>query len=289
MNEHEIRRVLEDVVVASSPPPSMDPASVLATARADRRRRRATFGAIGAGAAVVIIAVGAVVVPGLSGTGPRIGPAAAGPRPSSIGQGVPALTSPPAASESHWPDGQTDRTARSGPRADRATELAEVLTSFLPAGIDVADATSEISGGPLISHEAEYDATEDGRDLWTYSAALPVAVDAVAESGLGRVDLIVSTARSSTPSDPCEAVSQYPREFQGECSLIDVDGAQVGVVEHGLIAGQVAVHVHEDGTYVRVTQSVTFDHSGRPAMEELPMTVEELAAITVDDRFHVVD
>ncbi|WP_199438884.1 hypothetical protein [Umezawaea beigongshangensis] len=295
MNEHEVKRVLEDVVVASGPPPSMDPVAVLEAARAARRRRRATFGAVGAGAAVVIIAVGAVVLPGLSGGGQRVGPAA-GPRPTSTVQETPAPTSPPGAAESSAPpSGRTDPTARSGPRADRAVELVDVLTSMLPAGVDVADGTHELSGDPLLRAGASYDAVEDGRELWSYSVELPVAADGVAESGVGLVEVLVRTARSGVPADACEAVSAHPRPEHGECTPIDVDGEQVVLVEGAAdaedaeTADQVAVHVHEDGTYVQVIQSLAFPHSGRPAMGELPMTVEELAALTVDERFHVVE
>jgi hypothetical protein len=306
MNEHELKSALQDVMVASSPPPPMDPAAALDRAHRAQRRRKATWGGGVAGLAVVAIAVGAVLVPNLTGGDgvARVGaqqpesnaPSATppsvtvtvSPPPSAglptTGTGLPAGTSTP------WPNGQTDRTATSGPRADKSVAVLNDLVSSLPAGLKAEDKTriGFPDYGPMTRTQSQFADYAGALEVWEYMAYTPVTRAEAA--GVGKLWIQVETkGNNRRPGEACAAATAEPYPVEGTCQVVDVGGKQVGVVTGGSEGDleQGAFFRHADGTLVIVAQSRTYQNSGHPALAELPLTPQQLAAIAADPGFQL--
>ncbi|MGM1057736.1 hypothetical protein [Saccharothrix sp. Mg75] len=298
MNEQELTRAMRDVVAASSPPPPMDARAALAAARRADRRRRTTWGAGVAGLAVVGIAVGAVVVPSLAGGGP--GPVEAA-RSSS---GAPAVTTtttmtttttttgtgvpPTGSTERPWPDGQTDRTATSGPRAAKGSGLLNALAGALPVG-----SIAQERGGAAPRTQAQFLDHAGDLQVWEYLVDAPVSGQG-GGAGVGRVLVRVETRGNTGVRElsGCGlAISgPYPVEGTGRCDLVRVDGVEVPVVTAqgaDVDFEQTAIHRHADGTLVVVGQSRRHPVAAGPALAGPPLTPQQLAGVAVDPAFHL--
>ncbi|MBB5955868.1 hypothetical protein FHS29_002449 [Saccharothrix tamanrassetensis] len=312
MNEHELKNALQDAMVASSPPPSMSPEAAVEAGRAANRRRRATLGGAVAGLAVVAIAVGAVLVPqftGGAGGGAVIdagGQSSGSPTPSSISPTPPAVTPTgnPSATGSvvpmnetgpEWPNGQTDRTQTSGPRADKSVRMLNDLVSALPQGYQAVDKqpVDQRFTGNLRHTQSQFSDYYDGRkEVWEYLAATPVARKGDS-SAIGKLWIQVTTkgGELGSISSPCDA-TERAWAIQGTCEVLDVGGRKVGFITAD--AGgdrpdldQLVIYKHDDGTVVMVGQAQGFVRSGHPALDALPFTRDQLVAQATDAKYHL--
>lgn len=318
MNEHELKSALQDVMVASSPPPPMDAGAALDRGRRAHRRRRATWGGAVAGLGVVAIAVGAVLVPNLTGGGgvaqvgtqssdvQSSGTLSVDPRPSSTSippspsgtetSDLPPPSASPGTGKTPWPNGQTDRTPTNGPRADKSVAMFNDLASSLPAGLKAEDRTriGFQDYGPMTRTQSQFaDYTTDRLEVWEYLAYTPV-VRGDAE-GVGHLWMQVETKGNSRVEDVsgCGMVirQSYPvTDSSGRCDIVDVGGKQVVVVTAagtGNGMDQAAFYRYDDSTLVIVAQSREYLNSGHPALAEAPLTAQQLAAIAADPKFHL--
>ncbi|CCH34010.1 hypothetical protein ABZ816_09320 [Actinosynnema sp. NPDC047251] len=316
MDEDELKSALRDAMVASSPPPPMSPAAAVAAGRSARRRRATGWGAAVAGLAVVAIAVGTVLVPQLSaGSGGAViqaGGQSSDPRPqptgsggvtttgrpsvpgSPTGTGAPTGTGEPSgATRTSWPDGQTDRTATSGPRADKSVRVLNDLGSALPPTFQAVDMQpiGDQWSGPMRSAQSQFVGYYDGDgQIWEYMATTPVMQSG--SSAVGRLWIQVATKGTAKASDgsPCGAVAAaWP--IEGPCSEVDAGGKRVGFVsarpgtESDL--DELVVHQHDDGTLVFIGQAAEFRRAGYPALSAPVFTRDQLAALATDPKFHL--
>ena len=282
MNENDLREAMRASMTLTPPPPMESAAALTAGRRAVRRR--ATLA--GGGAAAVMIAVTAFAVnSGLhvsaSGDSPWAGQPSAAP-----------MATPSAGEDSKpaWPlDGngepQEDATARSGERYDQGKKLLEAVLAVVPEGWTKpeGEAAPDIQ---LRGHQAQVEGDNTG-STWGYMAHAAVAKD----GRTGRLLADVHTKGNGLPSEPCALARKF-WVTGGDCSVVTVGKAKVGVVT--LPAGrdrmdQWAAYRHADGVAVYVAQSRTaanIDTSLRP-LKSLPLSKQELAALAVDDRFHL--
>ncbi|GAB2986985.1 hypothetical protein [Saccharothrix stipae] len=311
MDERELKSALEEVMVASSPPPPMSPEAALDRGRRAQRRRQATWGGAVAGLAVVAIAVGAVMVPNLTGGGagvqvaggqssgsrpPATTPTGSPSEPPSVTVLPPSGGPPESGTSTPWPDGQGDRTATSGPRADKGVRLLNDLASSLPPGVRAEDRTriGFADYGPMTWRQAQFAEYVGDLQVWDYDARTPVVI--TGEAGVGELSIRVETKGNTRLGDltGCEAATKYPYPVAGgTCRLVDVGGKQVAVVTgatpdagtNTMEAG--AFYRHPDGTLVTVGYSSEFRDSGHPALSRPALTGEQLAAIAADAKFHL--
>jgi len=311
MNEHELKSALQEVMVASSPPPPMSPEAALDRGRRAQRRRKTAVGGGFAGLAVVAIAVGAVMVPNLGGGGSDLPVAAgqssdSGPSVTPTASPPPSLTpaSPPQSAgpsvddptRTPWPNGQADRTATSGPRADKGAKLLADLGSVLPPGVRAEDRTriGFADYGPMTRHQAQFVEHAGDLEVWDYEAHTPVAV--TGEAGVGELFLRVETRGNDRLGDlvGCAAATRFPYPVEGgTCSVVDVGGKQVAVVtgatanaDHNTLDAA-AFYRYPDGTLVTAAYGSKFEESGHPALSRPALTGEQLAAIAADPKFHL--
>ncbi|MFD0203459.1 MULTISPECIES: hypothetical protein [Saccharothrix] len=312
MNEHELKSALQDVMVASSPPPPMSPEAALEHGRRAQRRRKAAVGAGFAGFAVVAIAVGAVVVvPNLGAGGadlqvaagqsaetrPSVTPTASAPPSVTPTVTPPPSSAPPGGStETPWPNGQTDRTATSGPRADKGAKVLNDLASSLPPGVKAEDRTriGFADYGPMTRHQAQFAEYVGDLQVWEYWVRTPVVI--TGEAGVGELTLQVETKGNTRLGDldGCQAAAAFPYPISGgTCALVDVGGKQVAVVTGATVDGgantmdAAAFYRHPDGTRVIVGYASEFKESGHPALSRPALTGAQLAAIAADPKFHL--
>ncbi|MFI9009837.1 hypothetical protein ACIGNX_21645 [Actinosynnema sp. NPDC053489] len=307
MNEHELKSALRRVMVASSPPPPMSPEAALDRGRRAQRRRHTAWGGAVAGLAVVAIAVGAGVLPTLTGGGPGVEVAVGGsstPLVTTTGEPSadrPSVTAtapsgPGENSKTPWPDGQTDRTATSGPRADKGAKLLQDVASALPPGVRAED-RSRIGFpdyGPMTWHQAQFDEYAGDLQVWEYQVRTPVVV--VGEAGVGELFVQVETKGNTRLGDlvGCAAATAEPYPVRGgTCGLVDVGGKQVAVVTGATpdamdnTMDSAAFYRYPDGTLVVVACSSEYRQSGHPALARPALTGEQLAAIAADPGFHL--
>ncbi|GAA2500746.1 hypothetical protein [Winogradskya humida] len=287
MNENDFRAALRDTMTLSPPPP-MDSATAVGAGRRSVRRRNS---AVGAGAAAVLVAATALAVnPGiwLSSENAPAAPAAA----------VPSVLASPAAAgdktEPAWPtdgDGkpQTDATSRSGPRYEKGKALLAGLLAVVPDGwtAPTGNVGEDDDAIPLQYHQAAVDDIK--KDIWTYSANAAVAKD----GRTGQLAVEVHTANSGLPQDPCQLAKSL-WGLGGNCTVVTVGGLKVGTATPGPGDGgpeQWAAYRHPDGVAVFVMQqrTATNGSDNPPALKDLPLPVAGLAALAVDERFHVTD
>jgi hypothetical protein len=271
MNEQDLKRAFEDVVVASSPPPSMDPGRALDAARKARSKRRSST--IGALVAVLVVGVGIGSAFALNPTAAREYMTGAGP-----------------SSSSSWPDGQTDRTARNGPQADRANRLLEELMGVVPAGYDAPRLKYQNplgSGGDMQRTQAQI-ASDGGQvpEVWEYTAETPVRKD-------GKVGWLLvesSTPNAALPTEPC-ALARTFWGMGGECQVRDVKGLKVGVVQRNASGrdqfDQWATYRSHDGQIVTIAQDDKYLGGGYPQLDVPVFTEQQLAELATDPRFRV--
>jgi len=290
MNEEDLNQALHDVIVRSSPPPSMDPSRALDQARRARRRRRAAW----AGVAVVPLVVGVGAGPALvanhtgnrsagqmvaGGTGTT--QAVSSPQPGSTVTPTTALTTRKTGDP--WPEGQPDRTATAGPRAARAVTLLHDLTSSLPPGFSTPN-LKRPDGRPMKSPQAQYASNDGEQDYWEYRAFIPVQKD----DRVG-ILLVQSTTPDGKPAvNPCKLAQRF-RPETGRCTIMDVGGKKVGVMttNGGDSYDQWAAYRYGDGTVVYLAQAKKSDHPGRSPLTQPVFTARQLAELVTSAKFKI--
>ncbi|MGW7682904.1 hypothetical protein ACWGID_19355 [Kribbella sp. NPDC054772] len=289
MKEEDLSEALHDVMVRSSPPPSMDPASALARARRTRKRRTAAL--TGAAAVTLVVGIGAgpaLVAHFTAGrpTGPMVASATGTPQPVSTPRAVATVT-PKATttrkSTDPWPEGQIDRTATTGPRADRAVALMDELSSSVPAGFTTPN-LKYADGRPMRWPQAQYASNDGEQDYWDYQAIIPVQKD-------GRVGQLL--AQSTTPdgkpaTTPCKLAQRF-WGGTGTCTVIDVAGKKVGVLttKGRATYDQWAAYRHPDGTVVYLAQAKKTDDQSRSPLTQPVFTPNQLAELVTSANFKI--
>jgi hypothetical protein len=289
MKEEDLSEALHDVMVRSNPPPSMDPASALDQARRARKRRTVTL----TGAAVVTLVVGIGAGPALvanytssRSAGQMVAGGTGTTQPVSTPQPVSTVTpSAPTTRKSGdpWPEGQVDRTATTGPRADRAVTLMHELSSAVPPGFSTPNLKYP-DGRPMRWPQAQYASSEGEQDYWDYQAIIPVQKD-------GRVGQLL--ALSTTPNGkPAKAPCKLAQEFwggTGTCTVMDVGGKKVGVVTANGRGryDQWAAYRHADGTVVYLAQAKKTDDEGRSPLTQPVFTTRQLAELVTSTKLKI--
>lgn len=273
MNEQDLRNAFERVLVASSPPPSMDPGRALDAAHSARSRRRASL--VAAAVAVLVVGLG---VGSAFALNPGLG------RDIMMGAGK---LLPQTEWGSEWPLGQTDRTATNGPQADRANKLLEELKGVVPPGYDAPQLKYPDSGSDMQRTQGQV-ASDKGTvpEVWEYMAQTPVRKD----GKVGWLLVEVSTPNPRMPTEPC-AVAKTFWGMGGECQVVDVKGLRVGVVQRNTSDrdsfDKWAAYRANDGQIVFVAQDDKYGGSGQPELDVPVFTEQQLAELATDPRFRV--
>ncbi|MFK4244811.1 hypothetical protein ACI2KV_18165 [Micromonospora chokoriensis] len=280
MNEDELRAGLRGEMASLTPPPPLSTAATLGMARRANVRHRAVWASVGT-AAVVLAVTGfaAVATPDgrvyqPAGHGPPVAPDASGD------------TAKP------WPTGpdgrpQEDRTARAGTKYDNGVQLLREVVAVVPAGYSAPDDPPNPPDGQMTlrTQQAQFEATVDGVDKWSYLTSVAVAQG----ERTGRVIVEVHEAGTrELPTEPC-ALAQTFWGMEGECQVETVGAAQVGVVVRpgrDDRLDQWSAYRHPDGVVVYVAQGKKLDEL-RPELTKLPFSVPQLAALAIDERFHL--
>ncbi|MCG5462885.1 hypothetical protein MED01_000997 [Micromonospora sp. MED01] len=275
MNEEEFREGLRSEMARTTPPPPLSTGAALGAARRTCFRRRALWASLGS-AAVVLAVTGfaAVATP----DGRVYQPAGQGPL------GSPDTKEP-------WPTGpdgqpQEDRTARAGSKYEQGTHLLSEAVSVIPSGYTTPEDPPNQSAEErtLRTHQAQFEDKVDGVDVWSYSSSVAVAQG----KGTGRVIVEVHDAGNQLPTEPCDLAQTF-WGMRGECQVETAGTTRVGVVIRPTDddrLDQWSAYRHPDGVVVFVAQTVRLDES-RPALTKLPFSVPQLAALAVDERFHL--
>jgi hypothetical protein len=289
MNEEELNEALHDVMVRSSPPPAMDPAHALEQARRVRKRRRVAWAGVVVVPLVVAAGVGPALIADLADD-PSVGQLVAGGTPSTSPKSEPSKPVSSVAptttrkSGDPWPEGQVDRTATAGPRADRAVTLMEDLSSAVPAGFSTPDLKYP-DGRAMRWPQTQYASNDGEPDYWEYQAIVPVQKD----NRVGQV-LVESVTPDGKPATaPCKLAQRF-WAGTGKCTVVDVGGQKVGVVAAG--AGrdsyeQWAAFRHDDGTVVFVAQARKTDDPARKPLTQPVFTTRQLAELVTSAQFKV--
>ncbi|MBM7490390.1 hypothetical protein JOD64_001612 [Micromonospora luteifusca] len=278
MNGEELRDALRSEMASSTPPPPLSTGAALGAARRAHFRRRAVWASLGSVAVVL-------AVTGFAAVGDP------GGRVYQPAGGLPAPSDQSGDTKEAWPTGpdgrpQEDRTARAGTKHDQGVHLLNEVVSVVPDGYTKPDdsANQPAEQRTLRTHQAQFEAKVNGVDLWSYMSSVAVAQG----TGTGRVIVEVHDAGNPLPTEPC-ALAQNFWGMQGECQVETVGAAQVGVVVRpgsDERLDQWSAYRHPDGVVVFVAQGARLDES-RPALKQLPFSVPQLAALAVDERFHL--
>ncbi|WP_329789796.1 hypothetical protein V1227_37150 [Lentzea sp. DG1S-22] len=277
MNEQDLKRAFQDVVVASSPPPSMDPGVALGRAHKARSKRRASI--TGAVVAVLVVGVGLGSAFALNPQGAQEYLTGAGPSSSSSGM-------PDTQWGEQWPVGQSDRTATNGPQADRGRQLLELAKASVPAGYDTPDLQYQDSGprGDMLRGQAQVSSNKgETPEVWEYTAYVPVRKG----DKVGRLTVRVSTPNPKDQADPC-TVLRRPEGGSGSCKTYEVDGKQVATLPStnpAMPAGTWASYRAANGWTVTVGQEEEYAYSGYPKLDAQPFFTPDLAALAADPKF----
>ncbi|HEU5470292.1 MAG TPA: hypothetical protein VFV67_06540 [Actinophytocola sp.] len=277
MDEHEFRGALRGVMVAGSPPPPMDPGAALNAARHARQRRRTMLTSFAVVPAIMAITVGAMLS-------------------TSNGYSRDDASGPPTGdTETVWPTGpdgqpQQDRTATAGPRADQAVRLETELAAAVPPG-DLSVLPEQpppwpVTVGPLRSRQAQFEERVDGREIWKYETYLTVMT---VEKQTGRLFARVHTAGNRLPDDPCQAARTLwvTGDLVWGCEQTSDNSAVVTGEPGQAEFDQWAYYRHPDGTAVFVAQAREIRGSGYRALDEQPLTRDQLDAVAAETRFHL--
>lgn len=280
MTEQDLREAMRRTMAASTPPPPMSATSVMHSVRR-ARIRRTVWASAGCTLAVATIAVTAAAIPGSPGPSIQFGgPPGVAPNPE---QSKPEV----------WPTGpdgkpQEDRTARAGERYDKGVKLLAELVAAVPAGYAVPDdpETSDLPGSR--THQAQFEDRVGGTDVWSYLATIQVAEG----QRLGGLLAEVHTAGNQLPTGPCQLTLQL-WGMQGECQVVTVGTAQVGVVVRSTGQDrrydQWAAYRHPDGVVVFVAQTAKPAYGAEPRqpLAELPFTIQQLATLATSEKLHL--
>ncbi|MFG2099339.1 hypothetical protein ACGFJ5_01940 [Micromonospora echinaurantiaca] len=280
MNGEKLRDALRDEMTSTTPPPPLSAHAMLSTARRARMRRRTLWACAGSAAAVLAVAgVATLATPGTSGYSPAAPPPQAAPHPSSKDTAQPWPTGP---------DGQPqeDRTARAGAKHDQGIRLLNEIVSVVPAGYTAPEnpANQPPDQMPLRTHQAQFEDTINGVDVWSYMSSATLAKG----DRMGRLLVEVHTAGNQLPTEPCALARQF-WGMQGECEVVTVGASQVGVVVRpgrDDRFDQWAAYRHPDGAVVFVAQGEKIGDD-QPSLTTLPFSVQQLASLAVDNRFHL--
>src|ERR1043165_963912 len=280
MNEQELRDGLREVMAVSSQPPTMNPTETLDAAKRAHKRRRATWAGAGASAAVVALAAGTVFVLNPGGEPLQI-QAASGPATTGT--------------ETSWPNGQVDRTARQGPRAETANSLLTNLKAALPGTLTVdGNLAHPTSGNKVTTSQAnfsEFYGPDNKQESWQYTGTAAVTTKAALQGGTGRVIVEVHTpGPRSGQTDVCALASGFWGGGSGSCETRTVQGKAVGVATTTGAAriDSVAAYRYEDGTTVYVAQSKKpFIMEAGAAMPPPPLTLDQLSTLAINPAFKV--
>jgi hypothetical protein len=280
MNEQDLKRAFHDVVVASSPPPAMDPGRALDAARKARSRRRSSI--TGAVVAVLVVGIGL-------GSAFALNPTAT--TETMMGTGASSSSSSSTSSSTvEWPNGQTDRTATNGPQSDRANRLLGELKAVLPAGYEAPQLRYQdpsYQNGPMQRTQAEVSSNRgQSPEVWRYWATTPVRKD----GKVGWLNAEVSTSDPKLPTDPC-ALARTFWGMGGPCQVYDVKGAKVGVVQSNSTGrdqfDKWATYLAPDGHLVTIAEDDKYLGGDYPELAGQVFTEQQLAELATDPRFRV--
>ncbi|WP_394616517.1 hypothetical protein JNUCC0626_43880 [Lentzea sp. JNUCC 0626] len=280
MNEEDLKRAFQDVVVASSPPPSMDPGIALSKAHKARSNRRASV--TGAVVAVLVVGVGIGSAFALNPQAAQDYITGAGPSSSS------KAGMPDTQWGDQWPVGQTDRTATNGPQADRGKQLLELAKGSVPAGYETPDLKYKEQDFPvgMLRAQAQVSSNKgETPEVWDYTAYVPVRKG----EGVGQFVVTVTMPDPDLPADPCELVNRFQGGNGPGCKTYDIEGKQVGVVSVPAPPDQPAetwaAYRAPSGWTVVLKQSEDYEYSGHPQLDRQPFFGPELAALAADPKF----
>ncbi|MEH0938702.1 hypothetical protein [Micromonospora psammae] len=227
----------------------------------------------GAGSATAVVLVAAVGFTGVLGSGSRYSPAGTKPSSSSTVD----LRSRP--SQEEW------TTARK-----QAQAMLNELVAVVPAGYTVVE--DSLNPQALVPMGTVGRPTAVGD--WLYLASFSIRQGK--QTGLLLVE--VQTGHSRLQGDGCELTLKIHPFPRGQCQLVTVGQAKVGVAqvhwtnEDPPRFAQWAGYRHPDGVVVKVAQLSSPDSYAHrfgvlPELKKLPFTVQQLAALAASDRFHV--
>ncbi|MFI5694707.1 hypothetical protein ACIA58_22830 [Kribbella sp. NPDC051586] len=289
MNEEDLNEAFHDVMVRSTPPPSMDPASALDQARRTRKRRTVTWAAVavvplvvGVGAGPTLIAnytghrSAGQMVAGATGTTPV-------PTPRSVSTVTPTAAPTTRKSNDPWPDGQVDRTATTGPRAARAVALMDDLGSSLPPGYSTPDL--KYPDGRRMSYpQAQYASNDGEQDYWEYMAVIPVQKD----DRVGQLFVQSTTPDGKPATDLCKLARGFGGGT-GTCAVVDAGGKKVAVLTTKGDAryDQWAAYRYDDGTVVYLAQTKESDNPSRSPLSQPVFTSQQLADMVLSPKFKI--
>jgi hypothetical protein len=274
VNEETLREALRTTMTVVPEPPPMESAVAVRAGRRAVHRRTAVAGLAGVLVAVTAVGVG-VWLPRQGGGTPMTAAAQPSAMPS------PGDTKP------SWPiDGngkpQQDATARSGVHYEKGQQVLQGVLAVVPAGYSTP--TGNAGEMPLRINEAS---VESGNS-WGYTGSAAVAKG----GGTGRLMAEVHTKLKGLPTDPC-ALTQTFWGMRGQCQVVTVGKVKVGVVVkpgRDTRLDQWAGYRYPDGVVVYVAQSRSATNDDKPpvpALSKLPLTIQQLAALAVDARFHI--
>jgi len=280
MNEQDLKRAFQDVVVTSSPPPAMDPNRALDVARKARSKRRSSL--VGAVVAVLVVGVGLGSAFALNPQGTQEYLAGAG-QSSSSKPGEPVTEW-----GDRWPVGQTDRTARQGPQAARGVQLLESIKASAQ-GHGYGTPALKFQGQGYSNGDMQYTQAQIASDkgeqpeLWEYTAYVPVRKN----GKVGKLIIEVSTPNPRDAAEPCALARQFWGMSKATCKVRDVDGLEVGDAssqEQGRVMDWMSFK-HPNGWVVNVAQSASYDGGGYPPLDGNPFLASELGKMAVDPKF----
>ena len=272
MDERELRTAMDNAVAVQPPP--MRQESVLMAGRKALKQRRARQAMTGSAAVVATIALGVTLL---------------APSPNHDGA-APVAAQPSAVletSKSSSPAPRTNATETAGPHYDRSVALAAALDDLAPDGYGTPGdlkGSADYAGRTLKSHKAMSAGTVNGTEVWNYAAGTPLTKG----EGVGELVATVYSPGWETTGEGCALSPVAWDASRAHCTEMSVDGKKVAVAdvaaEHGLPAAQWAGYRHADGTVVFVMQTAGVARSGRPALDAMPMTGQQLAAVAVNPR-----
>jgi hypothetical protein len=277
MKEKELNEALHDVMVRSSPPPSMDPTRALEQARRTRKRRRVAWAGIGVATLVAGVGVGPVLVTNyLQSAGPAVASGTSTTQPVSSAAPTTRKSGDP------WPEGQSDRTATAGPRADRSVTLMRDLSAAVPPGFSTPELKYP-DGRAMRWPQSQYASSDGEQDYWEYMAVIPVQKG----DGVGRLMAQSTTPNGKPATDPCKLAKTF-WGGAGSCAIVNVDGKKVGVVTtKGGDYDQWAAYRHDDGTVVFVAQAKKSDAPGKAPLTQPVFTNQQLAELVTSEKFKI--
>jgi hypothetical protein len=221
----------------------------------------------------------------LGGSGQR--QQAGGPRPS--------LAPAPDVSKSGFPTGSDgkpmqDRTARAGTEYETGKLLLERLLTAVPSGYTSPDRAETSSRRASRYHQANFDDWLGDKAIWSYQAQTEV-------SKAGKTGLVLVEVHQPglLPADVTGcALTRLFWGLNGVCQLVQVGGAQVPVAAQDPSDSRIdqwAAYRYPDGVVVFVAQTKVPDFTGDHDAEKLlalPFSAQHLAALAMDERFHVI-